>query len=64
MVILCASVPLWYKKMTITEKILARHSGKKEVFPGEFILADVDLALGNDITAPAAIKEFEKAGGK
>jgi len=64
LVILCASVPLWYKKMTITEKILARHSGKKEVFPGEFILAEVDLALGNDITAPAAIKEFEKAGGK
>ncbi len=50
--------------MTITEKILAAHSGKKEVVPGDFILADVDLALGNDITAPAAIKEFEKAGGR
>ncbi len=50
--------------MTITEKILARHSGKKEVVPGDFILADIDLALGNDITAPTAIEEFEKAGGK
>ncbi len=50
--------------MTITEKILARHTGKKEVVPGDFILADVDLALGNDITAPTAIEEFEKAGGK
>ncbi|MCK4244928.1 MAG: 3-isopropylmalate dehydratase large subunit [Candidatus Omnitrophica bacterium] len=50
--------------MTITEKILAAHSGKKEVVPGDFILADVDLALGNDITAPAAIREFKKAGGK
>ena len=50
--------------MTITEKILARHSNRKKVVPGEFILADVDLALGNDITAPTAIEEFEKAGGK
>jgi len=50
--------------MTITEKILAGHTNKKEVVPGDFILADVDLALGNDITAPTAIEEFEKAGGK
>jgi 3-isopropylmalate/(R)-2-methylmalate dehydratase large subunit len=49
--------------MTITEKILARHAGRKTVEPGEFILADVDLSLGNDITAPIAIKEFRKAGG-
>jgi len=48
--------------MTITEKILAIHAGKKKVFPGEFIDAGVDLALGNDITAPLAIKEFEKLG--
>ncbi len=50
--------------MTITEKILAGHTNKKEVVPGDFILADVDLALGNDITAPTAIEEFKKAGGK
>ena len=48
--------------MTITEKILALHSGKKEVFPGEFIEADVDLILANDITGPLAIEEFESTG--
>lgn len=45
---------------TITEKILLAHSGKKEIFPGEFIWVKVDLSLGNDITAPIAIGEFEK----
>ena len=45
--------------MTITEKILAAHSGHDVVTPGEFIEANVDLALGNDITAPIAIREFE-----
>jgi len=49
---------------TIAEKILAAHSGKKEVKPGEFIEAKVDFALGNDITAPIAIAEFKKAGFK
>ena len=48
--------------MTMTQKILARHCGKKEVLPGELIEAQVDLVLGNDITAPVAINEFEKAG--
>lgn len=47
---------------TITQKILARHCGKKEVVPGEFIWAEVDFTLGNDITAPIAIDEFEKSG--
>jgi 3-isopropylmalate/(R)-2-methylmalate dehydratase large subunit len=50
--------------MTITEKILAAHCGKDKVKPGEFIMADVDIALGNDITAPIAIEEFAKAGAK
>ena len=49
---------------TITEKILAKHAGVKEVFPGELINAKVDIALGNDITAPIAIHEFKKAGAK
>ncbi|MDD5503687.1 MAG: 3-isopropylmalate dehydratase large subunit [Candidatus Omnitrophica bacterium] len=49
-------------RQTITEKILARHYAKKRVEPGEFINAKVDLCLGNDITAPLAISEFEKAG--
>lgn len=50
--------------MTITEKILANHAGKKEVHPGELINAGVDLILANDITAPIAINEFKKAGGR
>src|SRR4030067_1190946 len=50
--------------MTITEKILAVHSGRKEVSPGELINAKVDLVLANDITAPIAITEFRKIGAK
>ena len=41
--------------MTITEKILARHAGLDRVRPGELINARIDIALGNDITAPLAI---------
>lgn len=48
--------------MTITEKILAWHSGLDEVVPGQLINAKVDIVLGNDITAPIAIDEFRKAG--
>ena len=50
--------------MTITEKILAAHSGRKKVLPGELINAKVDLVLANDITAPIAISEFRKIGSK
>ena len=50
--------------MTITEKILAKHAGLKEVKPGQLINAKVDIALGNDITAPIAIKEFRASGAK
>jgi 3-isopropylmalate/(R)-2-methylmalate dehydratase large subunit len=50
--------------MTITEKILAHHAGLKEVYPGQLISAKVDLALGNDITAPIAIRQFKKAGAQ
>lgn len=50
--------------MTITEKILAAHAGKKEVVPKELINAKVDLILANDITAPIAIQEFKKIGAK
>src|SRR4030065_2146049 len=50
--------------MTITEKILAAHSGRKEVSSGELINAKVDLILANDITAPIAISEFKKIGAK
>jgi 3-isopropylmalate/(R)-2-methylmalate dehydratase large subunit len=48
--------------MTITEKILARSAGRDSVVPGDLIMARVDFCLGNDITAPVAIDEFEKAG--
>jgi 3-isopropylmalate/(R)-2-methylmalate dehydratase large subunit len=50
--------------MTITEKILAAHSGKKKVLPGELVNAKVDLILANDITAPISISEFRKIGAK
>jgi len=50
--------------MTITEKILCAHTELKEVHPGMLINAKVDIALANDITAPIAIQEFKKAGGK
>lgn len=46
--------------MTITEKVLAAHSGREEAKPGEFVSATVDLALGNDVTAPLAIEQFER----
>lgn len=48
--------------MTMTQKILAAHAGLDSVQPGQLILADLDLVLGNDITSPVAIKEFAKLG--
>ncbi len=50
------------RPMTIAEKILAAHAGLNEVEPGQLVQVDVDLALGNDITAPIAIKTFRQAG--
>ncbi|MEO0142854.1 MAG: 3-isopropylmalate dehydratase large subunit [candidate division WOR-3 bacterium] len=44
--------------MTITGKIIAAHSNRKNVSPGEFLMAKVDMVLANDITAPLAVKEF------
>jgi 3-isopropylmalate/(R)-2-methylmalate dehydratase large subunit len=48
--------------MTITEKILASHSGIKSVKPGDILQCRVDMALANDVTAPLAIKVFEDIG--
>ena len=48
--------------MTLVEKILAAHTDQKEVSPGEFINVRVDLILANDITAPIAIREFQRIG--
>ena len=50
-------------KMTMTQKILAAHAGLPSVVAGQLIEAELDLALANDITAPVAINEMEKAGG-
>ena len=48
--------------MTITQKILAAHSEAEKVEAGELIKVKTDLVLGNDITSPVAINEFEKYG--
>ncbi len=48
--------------MTMTQKILAAHAGLEGVTAGQLIMADLDGVLGNDITTPVAIQEFEKAG--
>ncbi|MBN1777330.1 MAG: 3-isopropylmalate dehydratase large subunit [Clostridiales bacterium] len=48
--------------MTMTQKILAAHCGTDSVRAGDMIVADCDLVLGNDITAPVAVNEFEKCG--
>lgn len=48
--------------MTITEKILAAHTGRPSVSPGELVTAQVDGVLANDVTSPIAIAEFKKMG--
>jgi 3-isopropylmalate/(R)-2-methylmalate dehydratase large subunit len=48
--------------MTIAEKIIAAHTGKKQVSAGDFVSCKVDMVLSNDVTAPIAIREFRKLG--
>lgn len=48
--------------MTMTQKILAKGAGLKRVEAGQLIESDLNLVLGNDITTPVAISEFDKAG--
>ena len=48
--------------MTMTQKILAAHAGLDEVKAGQLVMANLDLVLGNDVTSPVAINEFNKAG--
>ncbi len=48
--------------MTMTQKILAKHAGLDRAHAGQLIEARLDLVLGNDITAPVAITEFDRAG--
>ena len=49
--------------MTMTQKILAAKAGLDKVEAGQLILVNLDRVLGNDITSPVAIREFEKIGG-
>lgn len=48
------------RKMTIAEKILCAHSDREELAPGQLVECDVDIVLANDITAPIAIREFNR----
>jgi 3-isopropylmalate/(R)-2-methylmalate dehydratase large subunit len=48
--------------MTMAEKIISAHAGTEEVHPGQFVEVAADIVLSNDITAPIAIREFEKLG--
>ncbi len=48
--------------MTMTQKILAHHAGLASVEAGQLVLVNVDRVLGNDITSPVAIREYEKIG--
>ena len=48
--------------MTMTQKILAAHAGLESVKAGQLISAKLDMLLGNDITTPVAVNEFNKAG--
>ena len=48
--------------MTMTQKILAAHAGLDSVKAGQLIRANLDMVLGNDITTPVAVNEFNKAG--
>ncbi len=48
--------------MTMTQKILAHHAGLDSVVAGQLINAKLDIVLGNDITTPVAVNEFNKAG--
>ncbi|MDQ0362766.1 3-isopropylmalate dehydratase large subunit [Breznakia pachnodae] len=50
--------------MTMSQKILAKHAGLDKVEAGQLIMANLDMVLGNDITTPVAINEFEKADFK
>ena len=48
--------------MTMTQKILAAHAGLDKVEAGQLIKCKLDMVLGNDVTTPVAINEFEEAG--
>ena len=49
--------------MTLAQKILAAHCGEKEVHPGQFINARVDIVMASELSGIVAIEEFEKIKG-
>jgi 3-isopropylmalate/(R)-2-methylmalate dehydratase large subunit len=55
-------MPTTHQAMTLAEKILAAHAGCETVHAGQFVEVEIDVVLSNDITAPIAIREFEKLG--
>ncbi len=46
--------------MNITEKILARASGRQQVIPDDVIFANVDKVMIHDVSGPGVIKVFDK----
>lgn len=50
--------------MTMTQKILAKSAGLESVEPNQLIMVNLDMVLGNDVTTPVAIREFNKIGVK
>lgn len=48
--------------MTMTEKIMARASGKPRVNAGEIVMADIDVAMTHDLTGPLSVESFKKIG--
>ena len=50
--------------MTATQKIIAAHCKKQSVSPGEVVMVNVDKAMGNDITAPVAVRTVTAKGDK
>ena len=48
--------------MTVSEKILARASGKDRVEAGEIVMASIDVAMTHDLTGPLSVESFERIG--
>ncbi len=48
--------------MNVTEKILAKASGKKTVSPGDIVDANVDMVMVHDLTGPLAVEAFKRIG--
>ena len=49
---------------TMSEKILARASGKENVEAGDIVIANIDVAMTHDLTGPLSVESFEKIGAE